>query len=156
MKIEGLLCREQIALNIEPASKQQVIDKMLSLISSHAGVRDKGKLREDVFRREEDMSTGIGRKIALPHAKTDAVTEPVLAFATLKSDLDFQSIDNEPVRIIFLLATPEAMLAEHLKLLGRITRLAGRDDLRDRLILAASPEEVLELFREGEKDFPQI
>ncbi len=156
MKIEGLLSLNHIALNIEPATKQQVIEKMLSLVAAHVGVTNIGKLKEDVLRREQEMSTGIGRKIALPHAKTDAVTEPVLAFATLKSDLNFDSIDNEPVRLIFLLATPEEMLAEHLKLLGRITRLAGRDELRDRLVLAASPEEVLELFREGEKDFPQI
>ncbi|NTV08422.1 MAG: PTS transporter subunit EIIA, partial [Chlorobium limicola] len=71
-------------------------------------------------------------------------------------ELNFDSIDNEPVRIIFLLATPEEMLAEHLKLLGRITRLAGRADFRQRLIAATAATEVLDLFREEEKDFPQI
>ncbi len=62
----------------------------------------------------------------------------------------------KPVQIVFLLATPEEMLAEHLKLLGRITRIAGRDDVRQRLVLSTSAAEVIELFREEEKDFPQI
>ena len=156
MKIEGLLSEKFIVLNLELASKSQVIEKMISIVTGHAGVSDIGTLRRDVLKREQEMSTGIGKKIALPHAKTDAVSEPVLAFATLKREINFDSIDNEPVRIVFLLVTPAEMLAEHLKLLGRITRIAGREDVRQRLVLATSPQEVLELFREEEKDFPQI
>ena len=80
----------------------------------------------------------------------------MLALATLKNRINFDSIDDEPVGVVFLLATPEDMLAEHLKLLGRITRLAGRADIREKLMSALVPSEVLELFREEEKDFPQI
>ncbi|NMW19535.1 MAG: PTS sugar transporter subunit IIA [Chlorobiaceae bacterium] len=156
MKIEGLLSEKYIALNLELALKSQVIEKMLSLIADHAGVNDISKLREDVLKREQEMSTGIGKSIALPHAKTDGVTEPVMAFATLRNEMNFDSIDQEPVRLVFLLATPEEMLAEHLKLLGRITKLAGREDFRQSLLLSTSPAAVLELFREWEKDFPQI
>ncbi|WP_076791591.1 PTS sugar transporter subunit IIA [Chlorobium sp. KB01] len=156
MKIEGLLSEKHIVLNLELATKRQVIEKMLSIAATHKGVTDINKLREDVVRREEEMSTGIGKQIALPHAKTSAVTEPVLALATLQREINFDSIDNEPVQIVFLLATPAEMLAEHLKLLGRITRLAGREEVRRSLLLARSPSEVLELFREEEKDLPQI
>ncbi|NMW21268.1 MAG: PTS sugar transporter subunit IIA [Chlorobiaceae bacterium] len=156
MKIEGLLAEKYIVLNLDLALKGQVIEKMVSIVADHAGVSNIGKLREDVLRREQEMSTGIGKSIALPHAKTDGVTEPVMAFATLRNEMNFDSIDNEPVRIVFLLATPEEMLAEHLKLLGRITRLAGREDIRQRLLLSSSPAAVIELFREEEKDFPQI
>ncbi len=156
MKIEGLLSEKYIVLNLELALKSQVIEKMLSIVTDHPGVVDIGKLRDDVLKREQDMSTGIGKTLALPHAKSVGVTQPVMAFATLSSAINFDSIDNEPVRIVFLLATPEDMLAEHLKLLGRITRLAGREDVRKRLVLARSAAEVIELFREEEKDFPQI
>ncbi|NTU44746.1 MAG: PTS sugar transporter subunit IIA [Chlorobiaceae bacterium] len=156
MKIEGLLSEKHIVLNLELATKRQVIEKMLSIAATHTGVTDINKLREDVVRREEEMSTGIGKQIALPHAKTSAVTEPVLALATLQREINFESIDNEPVQIVFLLATPAEMLAEHLKLLGRITRLAGREEVRRSLLLARSPSEVLDLFREEEKDLPQI
>jgi fructose-specific phosphotransferase system IIA component len=156
MKIEGILSEKYIVLNLELALKSQVIEKMLSLVAAHPGVVDIGLLREDVFKREQDMSTGIGKTLALPHAKSAGVSEPVIAFATLRNPIDFDSIDNEPVRIVFLLATPEEMLAEHLKLLGRITRLAGREDVRQKLLLSPSALAVIELFREEEKDFPQI
>ncbi|MEI7824465.1 MAG: PTS sugar transporter subunit IIA [Chlorobiaceae bacterium] len=156
MKIEGLLSEKYIALNLDLALKSKVIEKMLSVVAEHPGVADIGKLREDVLKREQDMSTGIGKSLALPHAKSAGVLQPVMAFATLRNSINFDSIDDEPVRIVFLLATPEEMLAEHLKLLGRITKLAGREDIRQRLILATSAEEVIELFRDEEKDLPQI
>ncbi len=156
MKIESLLSEKYIVLNLDLSRKSLVIEKMLSLVADHPGIADIGKLREDVLKREQDMSTGIGKALALPHAKSSGVIRPVMAFATLLKEIDFDSIDNEPVKIIFLLATPEEMLAEHLKLLGRITRLAGREEVRQKLVLARSSQEVLELFREEEKDFPQI
>ena len=71
MKIEGLLSEKYISLNLELALKSQVIEKMISLVTDHAGVKDIGKLRDDVLKREREMSTGIGKGIALPHAKTD-------------------------------------------------------------------------------------
>ncbi len=156
MKIEDLLSEKYIVLNLDLALKSQVIEKMLSIVADHPGVMDIGKLREDVLKREQDMSTGIGKTLALPHAKSAGVSRPVMAFATLRNAINFDSIDNEPVRIVFLLATPEEMLSEHLKLLGRITRLAGRDDVRQRLVLLTAASEIIELFREEEKDFPQI
>ncbi|ARM30275.1 PTS sugar transporter subunit IIA [Prosthecochloris sp. HL-130-GSB] len=156
MKIEDLLSDKYIVLHLELSTKSQVIDKMLSIVSGHPGVKDHEKLRQDVLKREKEMSTGIGKQIALPHAKTDAVSNPVLALATLKSEINFESIDNEPVQLVFLLATPEEMLAEHLKLLSRITRLAGREDIREKLMEAETAGDVLALFQEEEKDFPQI
>jgi fructose PTS system EIIA component len=156
MKIEGLLSERYITLNLELDSKTEVIDAMLSLVTGHQEVSDPEMLRDDVWKREKEMSTGIGKNIALPHAKTGAVRSPVLAMATLKRSINFDSIDKLPVRIIFLLATPDDMLSEHLKLLGRITRIAGKDEVREKFIQAASPREVLDLFRQEEKDLPQI
>jgi PTS system fructose-specific IIA component/PTS system nitrogen regulatory IIA component len=156
MKIEALLSEKYIALNLEAATKKEVIERMLDLVAGHELVADRVKLVEDVWRRERDMSTGIGKNIALPHAKTAAVTSPILAMATFRQEIDFDSIDGQPVQLVFLLATPEAMLAEHLKLLGRITRIAGRDEVRQRILQASTSLEVLGLIRDEEKDLPQI
>ncbi|NTW51428.1 MAG: PTS sugar transporter subunit IIA [Chlorobiaceae bacterium] len=156
MNIEALLTEKCITLNLESGSKEEVIDAMIAMLAEHDKVMDIERLAEDVRKREREMSTGIGKNIGLPHAKTSAVIEPVLGVATLSREVDFDSIDSQPVQIVFLLATPEAMLAEHLKLLGRITRLAGRDDVRQRILDATTPSEVLALFREEEKDLPQI
>jgi PTS system fructose-specific IIA component/PTS system nitrogen regulatory IIA component len=156
MNIEALLSEKYIVLNLDSESKDKIIEAMLAMVADHHHVKDTERLAEDVRKREQEMSTGIGKNIGLPHAKTPAVTDPVLAVATLSREVDFDSIDNQPVQLVFLLATPEAMLAEHLKLLGRITRLAGRDDVRRKILEAATPQEVLALFREEEKDLPQI
>jgi len=156
MKIEALLTEKHINLNLDSGSKDAVIDALIAMLADDAKVSDIKQLAEDVRKREREMSTGIGKNIGLPHAKTAAVSEPRLVMATLSGEVDFDSIDNQPVRIAFLLATPESMLSEHLKLLGRITRIAGKDDVRQKLIDATTPAEVLDLFREEEKDLPQI
>lgn len=156
MKIESLLSEKHIALNLSSDSKNKVIDTLISMVSGHEKVKDLKRLVEDVRKREREMSTGIGKNIGLPHAKTSAVAAPLLALATLSEEVDFESIDNLPVKIVFLLVTPESMLSEHLKLLGRITRIAGKGEVRRRIIEAKNPAEVLELFREEEKNLPQI
>jgi PTS system fructose-specific IIA component/PTS system nitrogen regulatory IIA component len=156
MKIEALLSEKYIALHLESGSKTAVIEDMLALVAGHEGVKDTVKLGEDVWKREGEMSTGIGKNIGLPHAKTGAVAEPVLAMATFRHEIEFDSIDGQPVQLVFLLATPDSMLSEHLKLLGRITRIAGRDDVRQKIVEASTPAEVLDIFREEEKDLPQI
>ncbi|MCS6988814.1 MAG: PTS sugar transporter subunit IIA [Chloroherpetonaceae bacterium] len=156
MRLTEIISDKHIALGMEAKSKGDVIDKMLTLISSHPSVADAGKLRDDVWKREKEMSTGIGKKVALPHAKTNAVGAPVLAFATLKKAVEFESIDGEPVNIVFLLATPEAMLTQHLKLLSRISRLVAAEAVREKLVAAKEVSEVVELFKEEEKVYPDI
>jgi PTS system fructose-specific IIA component len=102
------------------------------------------------------MSTGIGKKVALPHAKTNAVTAPILAFATLKRKLSLSRLMNEPVNIVFLLATPETMLTQHLKLLSRISRLVATEAVREKLVSTSDTAEVIALFQEEEKAYPEI
>jgi PTS system fructose-specific IIA component len=119
-------------------------------------IEDAGKLRDAVWKREKEMSTGIGKKVALPHAKTNAVTAPILAFATLKKEVEFESIDEEPVNIVFLLATPETMLTQHLKLLSRISRLVATEAVREKLVSTSDTAEVIALFQEEEKAYPEI
>ncbi|NTU68729.1 MAG: PTS sugar transporter subunit IIA [Chlorobiaceae bacterium] len=156
MKLEALLSEKYVALDLEAETKSQVIERMLALVAGSALVTDPARLSEDVWKREREMSTGIGKNIGLPHAKTAAVTSPVVAMATLRDEIEFDSIDGQPVRLVFLLATPDSMLAEHLKLLGRITRIAGRDEVRQKILQASTTLEVLELMRDEEKDLPQI
>lgn len=156
MKLSDLLSEKYILIGLETDTKSSIIDQMLSLVSKHPSVTNQEKLRRDVLKREEEMSTGIGKSIALPHAKTDAVATPILAFAVLKHNVDFDAIDNKPVRFVFLLATPELMLAQHLKLLSRISRVAGREDIQERISQAKTATDVLELFNQEEKAFPEI
>lgn len=156
MKLTDILSEKFIALRMEAKSKGDLIDKMLMLISAHPNIIDKGKLHNDVLKREKEMSTGIGKKVALPHAKTNAVSAPILAFATLKREVEFDSIDGEPVQLVFLLATPETMLTQHLKLLSRISRVIAAESVREKLIQVTEIADVMGLFYEEEKAYPEI
>ncbi len=156
MKLSDLLSKEYILLDLDKKNKPDIIETMLNLVADHPHLIDPSKLQKDVLKREDEMSTGIGKNIALPHAKTMAVKKPLLAFAILKNGVDFNAIDNEPVRLVFLLATPEQMLAQHLKLLSRISRVASRDEIRQQLFSVKSVEDILEIFTKEEKAFPEI
>jgi fructose PTS system EIIA component len=156
MKLTDIVAAPYIAIGLDAKSKTDVIDKLITLVAGHPSITDKTKLRSDVHKREKEMTTGIGKRVALPHAKTNAVSAPVLAFATMKKEIDFASIDNEPVDLVFLLATPENMLTQHLKLLSRISRLVSTDEMRQKLVAAKNADEILTLFLEEEKSYPEI
>jgi fructose-specific phosphotransferase system IIA component len=156
MKLTDIISEQHILLGLDAKSKNDIIEKMLRLVGDSPNITDKAKLRNDVFKREKEMSTGIGKSVGLPHAKTSAAKAPLLAFATLKEPVDFESIDDEPVRLIFLLASPEEMVTQHIKLLSRISRVISHDTTREKLLKAKTPAEVIEVFAAEEKSFPEI
>jgi len=96
------------------------------------------------------MSTGVGNGFAIPHGKTDAVSDIVAAFAVTAAPIDYQSLDEQPVRLVFLLVGKDSMVGPHIKLLSRISRLMNKEEFRKKLLAAASPKEVLEIFRTEE------
>ena len=93
----------------------------------------------------------MGKGFAIPHGKTDEIKDIVAAFAVLKDPIDFDSIDLEPVKFIFLIVGKESLLNAHIKLLSRISRLMNKDDFREKLEEAKSSEEVMKLFKEEEQ-----
>ncbi len=101
------------------------------------------------------MSTGVGSGFAIPHGKTDAVSDIVAAFAVTSQPIDYQSLDDQPVRLIFLLVGRDNMVGPHIKLLSRISRLMNKDDFRKQLLEAETPTEVLEIFRREEESFSE-
>lgn len=96
------------------------------------------------------MSTGVGHGFAIPHGKTDAVNEIIAAFARTSAPLEFDSLDGQPVRLIFLLVGKENLVGPHIKLLSRISRMMNQDEFRNKLLDAASSEELFNLFKEEE------
>ncbi|HEX5315194.1 MAG TPA: PTS sugar transporter subunit IIA, partial [Candidatus Kapabacteria bacterium] len=97
------------------------------------------------------MSTGVGKNFAIPHGKTDAVDDIVLAFATTAEGVDYASMDNEPVRLVLLLVSKESLVSQRLKLLSRASKVMNSDAARAALIDAKSPEEVIAIFNKEEE-----
>lgn len=150
MKITDILTEEAIRTNIPENTKTDVINALIEVVSAKNQVQDQDRIRTAIFEREKIMSTGVGGGFAIPHGKTDAVNDIVGAFATTAIPIDFQSLDEEPVRIIFLIVGPESMVGPHIKILSRISRLMNKEEFRNRLLKAASPSEVLEIFKQEE------
>ena len=150
MKIADLLSEQVVRTSLPGTSKNDVINAMIDLAASQDRVLDKEKVREAIFEREQIMSTGVGAGFAIPHAKSDAVSDIVAAFAVTAQPIDYQSLDDQPVRIVFLLVGRENMVGPHIKLLSRISRLMNNEEFRKRLLEAATPKDVLEIFRKEE------
>ncbi|MBF8247955.1 MAG: putative PTS IIA-like nitrogen-regulatory protein PtsN [Bacteroidetes bacterium] len=123
---------------------------MIDLAASQDKVVDKEKLRAAIFEREKIMSTGVGSGFAIPHGKTDAVNDIVAALAVTAQPIDYQSLDEQPVRIVFLLVGRDNMVGPHIKLLSRISRLMNKEEFRAKLLEAKTPLEILDIFRKEE------
>lgn len=156
MKISDILSTDVIAVNLDTADKEDAIKKVIDLAAKSGKILDVAKVSNTIYEREKLVSTGVGKGFAIPHGKTDSISDVVAAFAITKEPIDFDSIDGEPVRYIFLLIGKENLLNTHIKLLSRISRLMNKDEFRERLLEAANPEEVLTIFKEEEKNYFDI
>lgn len=150
MRIVDLLNENVVRTNLAGTTKAEVINAIIDVAASQERVLDKEKVREAIFEREKIMSTGVGAGFAIPHAKTDAVSDIVAAFAVTAQPIDYQSLDDQPVRIVFLLVGRENMVGPHIKLLSRISRLMNNEEFRKRLLEAPTPADILEIFRQEE------
>jgi len=156
MKISDILNEKIISTDLDCLDKDDAINKMIDL-ARHSGLMlNVDKVRHCVFEREKLVSTGVGKGFAIPHGKTDEIKEIVAAFAILKNPVDFDSIDLEPVKFIFLIVGKESLLNAHIKLLSRISRLMNKDNFRDKLEEAKTPEEVLKMFRDEEQNYLEM
>src|SRR3972149_3871761 len=151
MKITDILNERTVQVKLAGSTKEEIINAMIDLAAASDKVVDKERMRTAIFEREKIMSTGVGSGFAIPHGKTDAVSDIVAAFAVTAQPIDYQSLDDQPVRIVFLLVGRDNMVGPHIKLLSRISRLMNREEFRKRLLDAQSPAEVLEIFRQEEE-----
>jgi len=148
--VHQLLAPDRVRIGLSGTSKAEVIDALIDVLTDHAAIANLEAVRSAIFEREEKMSTGVGKGLGLPHAKTPAASETVAAFATTDEPVDFGAVDDVPVRLLLLLVGPEEHKSQHIKILGRISRLVSRDSMRERLVAADTPETVIETLRDGE------
>lgn len=156
MKITDLLKRESVELSGTPESKGQAIDQMVELMAKGGNINDLQRYKEGVLKREEEGTTGIGEGIAIPHAKTDAVSAPGLAAMLVPQGVDYDALDGQPVHMIFLIAAPNTEENVHLEVLSRLSMLLMDDEFRKNLLDAADVTEFLAHIDEAErKKFPE-
>jgi fructose PTS system EIIBC or EIIC component len=156
MKISDILTEDLVVTHLEGKSKRDVIDAMVDIVARSPKVQDVEKVRTAIFEREKIMSTGVGNGFAIPHGKTDAVTDIVAAFAVTAEPIDYESLDEKPVRLVFLLVGKDNLVGPHIKLLSRISRLMNKEEFRNRLLLVPTSREILELFRQEEASYFEV
>ncbi len=153
MKITDILNEKVIVTKLRGTTKSEILNAMIELAATSDRVTDKEKMRSAILEREKIMSTGVGSGFAIPHGKTDAVQDIVAAFAITEQPIDYQSLDDQPVRIIFLLVGKDNSVGPHIKLLSRISRLMNKEEFRKKLIDAESSSEILQIFKQEESTY---
>lgn len=146
MKIIDLLDRRSISLDGTPANKQEALDQMVALMAAGGKISDTEAYRRQVYAREEESTTGIGEGIAIPHGKCDAVSRPGLAAMVVKESVDFDSLDGEPVSLIFLIAAPNTEDNVHLDVLSKLSVLLMDEEFSDALRAAGDVDEFLSII----------
>jgi PTS system fructose-specific IIC component len=152
MRIVDLLKKQSIDLNAVITDKPSAIDHLVDLMDKGGNLNNKEEYRKGVFAREKEGSTGIGEGIAIPHCKTAAVNEPGLASMIVRGGVDYESLDDEPAMLFFLIAAPDTGANIHLEVLSRLSRMLMNDDFRDSLMNAATPEEYLQVIDKAEAE----
>jgi fructose PTS system EIIBC or EIIC component len=153
MKLTDFLKVEHIIPDLKGNSKEEVINELINLFQSDSKVEDLEKVREAVLEREKIMSTGVGKGFAIPHGKTGAIKEILAAFGKSNKPIEYQSLDNEPVQLVFLLVGKDNLVSSHIKLLSRISRMMNDDSFRNNLINAKTNEEILNMFKKEEEKY---
>lgn len=141
-----------VKVPVDGADKESVIKELVDLLDVNKLLLNKEQVLQAVIMREKTKSTGIGFGIAIPHGKCIGVKELVMAVGISKQGIDFQSIDNKPVYIIVLLASPIDRTGPHIQALARISRLMLDEDFKNKLQNASSSEELYNLINEKEAE----
>ncbi len=154
MQIMNFLSKKAIIADIKAVKKEDVIKELVDALINSGDIekRSRAKLIEALMAREALGSTAIGQGIAIPHAKSDSVTNLIAAFGLSKKGVDFDSLDGEPAHIFFLLIAPQDSAGPHLKALARISRLLKDKYFRDTLRACIDDKSVIKIIaQEDEK-----
>ena len=138
-----------IKINYYALDKKSCIQEMAEFLFEKGVITSLDAFLEAIFERENLMSTGIGRGIVIPHARSSVVSKLKIALYTLENELEYKSIDGEPVKIIFMIAVPESMKQEYMKVLSLISNFCKEEENREKLIHSKSEKETMEILQQG-------
>ncbi|MDZ7264831.1 MAG: PTS sugar transporter subunit IIA [candidate division KSB1 bacterium] len=153
MKLTDILSNDQVILPLRNHEKDKIIEEMVDHLYRKKKIKNRDKILKAILDREQVMSTGVGDRVALPHGKAEGVKDVVVALGITDGDVDFHSIDNQPVRLIFMLIGPPDKAGPHLKALGYISGLMRQPEFRERLLQAKNVAEVMQVIQEMDEKY---
>lgn len=152
MKIQDLLNKKVMLLDLQATTKEAVIDEMINSMVDNGVVTDFDVFKAGIMAREAQTSTGLGDGIAMPHSKNAAVKEATVLFAKSNKGVDYESLDGQPTDLFFMIAAPEGANDTHLAALAELSKYLMQDGFADRLRKVTSPDEVIAAFNTGEEE----
>ena len=152
MKIQDLLNKKVMLLDLQATTKGAAIDEMINSLVDNGVVTDFDVFKAGIMAREAQTSTGLGDGIAMPHSKNAAVKEATVLFAKSNKGVDYESLDGQPTDLFFMIAAPEGANDTHLAALAELSKYLMQDGFADRLRKVTSPDEVIAAFNTGEEE----
>lgn len=149
MKFAKYLHEELIFLDLPYHTKSEVIECLVHVICKYYNLPIEKEILKDVWERESIKSTGLGKGLAIPHARIDTTDRFYIAFAHSEQGVDWGSIDNKPVHYIFFIVGPTKLEEEYLEALSDISRIMIRQEVREGVHHAQTPSEVISIIRES-------
>lgn len=152
MKLAELLTEDLIHLDVKARAKSEAIREVAEIMARCTQIYDKEEFLNALLEREGLATTGIGRGIAFPHARSASVEGIVVALARSDGGVEFDALDGKPVHLMFMMGTSPECVEEYLKVLARISRLLKKDQAKDALLTAKTPADVLRVIRQVETE----
>ena len=156
MKIQDLLRKDVMLLDLQATEKTAVIEEMIKSLVDHGYVTDFEAFKEGILAREALTSTGLGDGIAMPHSKNSAVKEATVLFAKSNKGVDYESLDGQPTDLFFMIAAPEGANDTHLAALAELSQYLMKDGFADELRQVTSPDQVIELFDQASEKAEEV
>jgi mannitol/fructose-specific phosphotransferase system IIA component (Ntr-type) len=152
MRISDVLTTSRIT-QLDTPTKREAIEQMVDLLAQQGDVADRQRALQAVLDREMTRTTGIGGGLGIPHGKTGAVSDIVMALGRASKPIAFDSVDGAPVDLVLMLISPTSQAGPHIQALARISRLMSSELLRRKLREAQSNQDMLEVLRRHETEF---
>lgn len=152
MKIQDLLRKDVMILDLKATSKEAAIDEMITSLVEHGVVTDFDAFKQGIMNREAQTSTGLGDGIAMPHSKNAAVKEATVLFAKSAAGVDYEALDGQPTYLFFMIAAPDGANDTHLAALAELSKYLLKDGFADQLRQVTSADEVITTFNAAEED----
>ena len=153
MRLTDILTVDRVKIPLSNTDKEKIIEEMVELIHESVKLENRSEVLKAVLDREAVMSTGVGDEVAIPHGKSEGLKDIIAALGVTKEPIDFNSLDDKPVRLVWLLIGPQDKTGPHLKALSRISRLMHKQEFRDRLIQTLGPKQAIDVIHSEEEQY---
>ena len=153
MKIDDILKKASIIANLAGVNKGEILREITDFLQKQGLIKDKETLLNTLMEREKLGSTGIGENVAIPHGKSDELSQIITVFGRSLQGVDFESLDQKPVHFVCMVIAPSNSTGQHLKALARISRLFKNQDLREGILKLQDANQIYSLLLEADSKF---